>query len=86
VQSGAMVTLAAMRLLELLSTKITGDVWIAEAFLSNKDDSTPHWRDAMQIYNEFWDTLPITPAASEICPICDVVANVPEVRVFVVTI
>jgi hypothetical protein len=86
VQSGAMVTIATMRLLEVLSAKVTGDVWIAEAFLSNKDDSTAHWRDAMQIHKEFWNASPIIPVASEICPLSHMVEGVPEIRVFAPTV
>jgi hypothetical protein len=84
VQSGAMVTLAAIRLLEVLSAKLTGDVWIAEAFLSNKDESTAHWRDAMEIHTQFWSTPPIIPSAAEICPLCGLIDGVPDVRVFAV--
>lgn len=85
VQPGAIVTLGVIRLLEALCQKLDDDVWIAEAFLSNKsneDKSTRHWRDAMQIHAEFWNAPPIIPAASEICPLCGLVAGVPEVRVF----
>ena len=84
VQSGAMVTLAAIRLLEVLSAKLTDDIWIAEAFLSNKDESTAHWRDAMEIHTQFWSTLPIIPGAAEICPLCGLIDGVPDVRVFAV--
>lgn len=84
VQSGAMVTLAAIRLLEMLSAKLTGDIWIAEAFLSNKDESTAHWQDAMEIHTQFWSTPPIIPGAAEICPLCGLIDGVPDVRVFAV--
>jgi hypothetical protein len=83
--SGAMMALAAIRVLEMLSAKLTGDVWIAEAFLSNKKGSkTPHWRDAMEIHTQFWSTSPIIPNASEIGPLCGWIEGVPEVRVFAV--
>ena len=82
VQSGAMVTLAAIRLLEVLSGKLTDDVWIAEAFLSNKDESTAHWQDAMEIHTQFWSAPPIIPRAAEICPLCGLIDGVPDVRVF----
>ncbi|HTW63937.1 MAG TPA: hypothetical protein VME17_04935 [Bryobacteraceae bacterium] len=84
VQSGAMVTLAAIRLLEVVSAKLTDDIWIAEAFLSNKDESTAHWRDAMEIHTQFWSIPPIIPGAAEICPLCGLIDGVPDVRVFAV--
>jgi hypothetical protein len=77
--------LAAIRWLEVLSMKLTGDVWIAEAFLSNKDESTAHWRDAMEIRSQFWSTPPIVPGAAEICPLCGLIDGSAEVALLAPT-
>lgn len=82
VQPGATTCLGAIRLLEILGPMLTGKVWIAEAFLSNKQGKSKHWHDAKTIFDQFWNGAPIEPSAPDCSPLCGDISGVPEVRVF----
>lgn len=82
-QPAATTCLGAMQFLKQLSIRLPEhpDVWLAEAFLSNKKTTTRHHQDAELILNTFWSTDPLTldPATRPISPLID---GVPSVRVF----
>jgi hypothetical protein len=82
-QSAAGVAWGAFRLLEAMAPKLTGDVWIAEAFLSNKDgERTAHWRDAERIFSGFWNSRPEKITAATVDALSPLIVGIPEVRVF----
>jgi len=75
--------LAARRFLQHLACKLgaSKQVFLAEAFLSNKTRRTTHTADAAAILRRFWITKPKVLYAG-IEPILGMIRGVPEVRVF----
>jgi hypothetical protein len=80
---GAVSALAAKRFLEVLRSALRTKrpVFLAEAFLSNKDRRTRHRDDARRILTRFWHTTPedVNEGGQ---PLIDLIAGVPSVRVF----
>ena len=58
--AGVLTLVAAMRFLEMLAATFNRDreIFLAEAFLSNKDNSTGHNDDAEIIRKNFWSVEP----------------------------
>jgi len=80
--AGAVTALAAQRFLCALTDMASGgDMWVAEAFLSNKVNRTSHADDAARILRQFWDVSPV-PLQSACEPLLSSIAGVPPVRVF----
>ena len=74
---------AAIRFLGVLHKQIAGNVsvYVAEAFLSFKKARSNHSKNAMVIYNRFWDTDP-EEIKDGTEPILEYISGVPSVRVF----
>ncbi len=79
---GVVTFAAAMRFLSQLAIEDDScEVFLAEAFLSNKKEKTSHEEDAKTIAEKFWSTE-TKELNSETEPICDLVDKVPSVRMF----
>jgi len=80
--AGVLTFAAALRFLQVLNDLLQGrTLWVAEAFLSNKDTATGHGEDALLIHNRFWNapTVELRPGVESASPL---VQGVPSVRVF----
>lgn len=80
---GVVTFASAMRFLTVLKNVVSIDatVTLAEAFLSFKEGRSSHSKDAMIIYDEFWETKPEeVKLGSE--PILEFISGVPSIRVF----
>ena len=86
-QPGAAVCLAALRFLHVVADELLpeiNDVYLAEAFLSNKAAEArkrPHWHDAVRIRDAFRQTRPVA-LLEDVEPLCPLISGVPSVRVF----
>lgn len=80
---GVVTFAAAMRFLKILRNVVSIDasVILAEAFLSFKKSRSSHSKDAMIIYNQFWETKP-EEVRFGTEPILEFISGVPSVRVF----
>ncbi len=80
---GVVTFAAAMRFLNTLRNIVSIDasVILAEAFLAFKKKRSDHSKDAMTIYNKFWETKPEKLRAG-VEPILEGISGVPSVRVF----
>ena len=80
---GVVTFAAAMRFLNILRNVVSIDasVLLAEAFLSFKKGRSSHSKDAMIIYNRFWETKP-EEIRDGTEPILEFISGVPSVRVF----
>jgi hypothetical protein len=80
--AGASTFAGAVRFLAALSELLTGELLLAEAFLSNKDGPTAHGEDAVQIHDSFWRTLPVE-LEQGVEAGFPLISGIPSVRVFV---
>lgn len=81
--AGASTLLAAQRFIQQLQAFIPDDreLYLAEAFLSFKEQATSHVDDASEIFTRFWSTTPEIMTA-ECEPIIAEVEGIPSVRTF----
>lgn len=80
--AGVLTFAAALRFLHILNEELRGkELFLAEAFLSNKDKRTRHADDAKSIHDQFWmtETAVLRPGVEPASPL---VRGVPSVRVF----
>jgi hypothetical protein len=80
---GAVSVIAASRFLQMLAGLLPDgkQVFLAEAFLSNKSERTKHTADAGRIVEEFWKCEPQL-VENAVEPFSDLIVGVPSVRVF----
>jgi hypothetical protein len=82
--AGVLSFAGALRFLQVLADCLKGQsVYLAEAFLSNKDTPTGHAEDAVLIQNWFWEAHPVE-LRPDVAPASPLVNGVPSVRVFTV--
>ena len=81
-QPGVCTFASALRFVDQLRPILRGatEVYIAEAFLSNKKSRTRHRDDAARIASEFWRAVPAS-IESGVEPASPYVAGVPPIRV-----
>jgi hypothetical protein len=80
--AGVLSFAGALRFLQVLNEYLKArTLWVAEAFLSNKDAPTGHVEDAILIHDRFWDVHPVELRAG-VEPASPLVQGVPSVRVF----
>jgi hypothetical protein len=82
--AGVLTFAAALRFIKKLSdalAKRNGPIFVAEAFLSNKDTTTGHGDDARLIRDQFWN-VQRAQLNAVVEPASPLVAGIPSVRVF----
>lgn len=82
---GAIVALGALRFLRELSQGLHDlgcEIYVAEAFLSNKKNATKHRKDAKRILDEFWQDNPECLYDDGMEPLTELISGIPCVRVF----
>lgn len=80
--AGVLTYASALQFIKMLANDLKSkQVYIAEAFLSNKGRKTSHTEDALLIRDLFWDIHPVE-LHCNVEPSTDLINGVPSVRVF----